>query len=249
MRFMVMHKQMEEMPENYASTPEFQKLFQEMGALIGDAMKKGIFKNGAGLKGSKYRTRLTFRGGECVETQNGPYVGKHNEHIAGFALIKVKSKDEALEYAKQFGKFIRDGEMELGLVTEPWDLGVMPKPENPPLQFLMLNKATKKSESGALPSEADTAAMMKMMEEWTRAGVMQSAEGVMPSSNAVRLQFKGKKRTVIDGPFAESKELVGGFSILELPTREEAIAWTDRYAAILGDVEVDVLRLYEAPAT
>jgi hypothetical protein len=247
MRFMVMHKQMEEMPESYVSTPEFQKLFKEMGALIGEAMKNGTFKNGAGLKGSKYRTRLTFRGGECVEQQDGPYVGKHNEHIAGFALVKVKTKDEALNYAKQFGKFIRDGEMELGLVTEPWDLGVMPRPENPPLQFLMLNKATKKSESGALPSEADTAAMMKMMEEWTKAGVMQSAEGVMPSSNAVRLQFKGKKRTVIDGPFAESKELVGGFSILELPSREEAIAWTDRYAAILGDVEVDVLRLYEGP--
>jgi len=245
MRFMVMHKQMEELPENYSSTPEFQKLFKEMGALIGDAMKSGAFKNGAGLKGSKYRTRLTFRGGECVATQPGPYVGKHNEHIAGFGLIKVKTKDEALNYAKQFGRYIKDGELELGLVTEPWDLGVMPKPENPPLQFLLLNKATPKSEAGTPPSEKEMKEMGAMMEEWKKAGVLQAAEAVYPSAQAVRLQFKGKKRTVIDGPFAESKELVGGFSILELPTREEAIEWTNRYAAILGDVEVDVLRLHE----
>jgi hypothetical protein len=245
MRFMVMHKQMEELPENYANTPEFQTLFKAMGSLIGEAMKSGIFKNGAGLKGSKYRTRMTFRGGECVETQDGPYAGKHNEHIAGFGLIKVKTREEGLEYAKQFGKFIRDGELEMGLVTEPWDLGVMPRPENPPLQFLLLNKATKKSEAGTPPTEAEREEMGAMMEQWKKAGVLQAAEAVYPSSQAVRLQFKGKKRTVIDGPFAESKELVGGFSILELPTREEAIAWTDRYAAILGDVEVDVLRLHE----
>lgn len=247
MRFMVMHKQMEELPENIASTPKFQILIKEMGALIGEAMQKGTFKNGAGLKGTKYRTRMTFRGGECVEQQDGPYVGKHNEHLAGFALIKVKSKEEALGYAKQFGKFMRDGEMEIGLVTEPWDLGVVPKPENPPLQFLLISKASKKSESGTPPSEKEQAELYALRDAWTKAGVFQFSEAVMPSSEAVRLQFKGKKRTVIDGPFAESKELIGGFSILELPTREEAIAWTDRYAAILGDVEVDVLRLHEPP--
>lgn len=247
MRFMVMHKQMKEIEDSWINTAEGQRVIKEMGAFIGEAMRKGIFKNGAGLKGSRFRTRLTFRGGECVETQNGPYVGKHDEHLAGFGHIKVKTKEEALEYAKRFGKFIRDGEFELGLVTEAWDLGIVPKPENAPMQFLILNKATKKSEAGTPPTDAEVKEMGAMMEEWKKAGVLQSAEAIYPSSQAKRLLIKAKKRTVIDGPFTESKELVGGFSIIDVPTREEALEWMDRYATVLGDdlLEVDLLRLHE----
>jgi len=240
MRFMVMHKQMEEIDE---SAPVPQKLVKEMGQLIGESMKKGIFLNGAGLKGSKYRTRMTFRGGECVSMQPGPYTGA-NEHLAGFSIIKVKTKEEGLECAKRFGRIIGDAELEMGQVTEAWDLGMAPRPENAPIQFLLINKATRKSESGTPPTAQETKELNALMDEWKKAGVLQAAEGVLPSSQATRLQFKGNKRTVIDGPFAESKELIGGFSILELPSREEAIEWTNRYAAILGDVEVDVLRLH-----
>lgn len=114
------------------------------------------------------------------------------------------------------------------------------------MRFMVMHKQMEEiDESAPLPppSEREQQELSALMDEWKKAGVLQAAEAVLPSAQAVRLQFKGLKRTVIDGPFAESKELIGGFSILELPSREEAIAWTNRYAAILGDVEVDVLRL------
>jgi hypothetical protein len=240
MRFMVMHKQMTEIDETAPVPP---KLVKDMGALIGESLKQGIFLNGAGLKGSKYRTRLTFQGGECVAVKPGPYTGER-ELLAGFTMIKVKTKDEALEWARRFGRVVRDAELEVGLVTEVWDLGLAPKPENAPMQFLLLNKATAKSESGAAPSAKEQEEMGALMGEMKKAGVLTAAEGIKPSSKAARLQFKGGvKRTVIDGPFAESKELVGGFSMLELPSQKEALAWTEKYGAILEDVEVDVLEL------
>ena len=242
MRFMVMHKVGVEFKEG---DPIPQALVQGMGNLIQESLKKGIFKNGAGLKGSKYRTRLQFRGGECIATREGPYPGT-NELLAGFVMLEVKTKEEALGWAKRFGKLRGEADVELGVVTEPWDIGVMPKPAGlVPLHFLLLNMADQKSEAGTPPSESEVKAMAALMDEMSKAGVLQSGEAVKPSSQAVRLQFKGGKRTVIDGPFTESKELIAGFSIIDVPTREEALAWTDRYAAILGDVEVDVLRLHE----
>ena len=242
MRFMVMHKVGVELKEG---DPIPQDLVQGMGTLIQESLKKGIFKNGAGLKGSKYRTRLQFRGGEVVASKEGPYAGTH-ELLAGFVMLEVKTKEEALGWAKRFGKLRGEADVELGVVTEPWDIGVMPKPTGPvPLHFLLLNMADQQSEAGNPPSESEVKAMAALMDEMSKAGVLQSGEAVRPSSQAVRLQFKGGKRTVIDGPFTESKELIAGFSIIDLPTREEALVWTDRYAAILGDVEVDLLRLHE----
>ncbi len=242
MRFMVMHKVGVELKEG---EPIPQDLVQGMGTLIQESLKKGIFKNGAGLRGSTYRTRLQFRGGEVVSTQEGPYAGT-NELLAGFIQLEVKTKEEALGWARRFGKLRGEADVELGVVTEPWDIGVMPRPSGPlPLHFLLLNMADQKTEAGTPPTASEVRAMAALMDEMSKAGVLQSGEAVRPSSQAVRLQFKGGKRTVIDGPFTESKELIAGFSIIDVPTQEEALGWTNRYAAILGDVEVDVLRLRE----
>ena len=96
------------------------------------------------------------------------------------------------------------------------------------MRFMLIVKATKESEAGILPSEKELAEMGKFNEELVKAGLMLAGEGLQPSSKGARIRFSGKKRTVIDGPFAESKELIAGFSLLALPTKADAIAWANR---------------------
>ena len=96
------------------------------------------------------------------------------------------------------------------------------------MRFLILVKATKDSEAGVMPSEELLTAMGKFNEELVNAGVMLAGEGLHPSSKGARVRFSGDQRTVIDGPFAETKELVAGFWLWEVKSKEEAIEWVKR---------------------
>src|SRR5918997_1512945 len=87
--------------------------------------------------------------------------------------------------------------------------------------------------------------MGKLMEESSRAGVLLAAEGVHPSSRGARLSFSGGKRTVTDGPFAEAKELIAGFAIVQVESKEEAIEWATRFAEVHGDVEIEIRQVIE----
>src|SRR5881397_4385069 len=96
------------------------------------------------------------------------------------------------------------------------------------MRFMILVKATKNSEAGVLPSQELLTAMMKYNEELTNAGIMLAGEGLQPSSKGARVKFSGDKRIVIDGPFAEAKEVVAGFSIIKVKSMEDAIEWVKR---------------------
>ncbi|HEX9112896.1 MAG TPA: YciI family protein [Nitrospirota bacterium] len=96
------------------------------------------------------------------------------------------------------------------------------------MRFIVMAMATKEPEPGVMPKPEAFAAMQKYNEEAVKAGVLLAAEGLTPTSKGVRVQFTGDKRTVIDGPFAESKELVAGFSIIKVKSLEEAIEWVKR---------------------
>jgi len=96
------------------------------------------------------------------------------------------------------------------------------------MRFAVFVKASKNSEAGIMPSTELLAEMGKFNEELVKAGIMEAGEGLHPSSKGVRVQFSGKDRTVIDGPFAETKELVAGFWIWKCKSKEEAIAWVKR---------------------
>lgn len=244
MRFMVAHKLTKEIEE--ATGPADPELVKNMGGLIGESIKAGVFQTGAGLRQSAFRTRLTFKGRECIVKQ-GPYPGS-NELLAGFAMIKVKTKDEAIDWARKFAGVIGDTDLELGLVVEGWDLQGKPKPPEAPLRFLILTMADKATEAETPPSPAERERMGALLAEMQKAGVLEWAEGVRPSALASRVTFKGKKHTVVDGPFAESKELISGFSLIKVATKEEALAWVERYGTILGDIEVDLLRLHDEAA-
>jgi hypothetical protein len=240
MRFMIMHKND---ANTEAGLPPPMDLVHKMGAFMGEYMKTGRFIDGAGLNGSKTRTRLVFKGGRST-VKHGPYAGEH-ELPAGTLLLKVRTKDEAMGWAERYGKILGDGELELGKVNEPWDIGLMPEPENPPLQFLLIDKADAATEAGGRSPE-QKAALTRLKTEMTKAGVLVRTIALQPSAVAKRLVFTNNDLRVIDGPFAESKELIGGFGVMELSGMDEVIAMCRTYAEILGGtLEIDV-RLVEA---
>ena len=116
------------------------------------------------------------------------------------------------------------------------------------MRFMVIIKANKDSEAGAPLKWELIEPMMKFNEEMVKAGVMQAAEGLQPSSKGARIRFDHGKRTVTDGPFAETKELVGGFWILQVKSKEEAIEWMKRCPAPFGDdevTEIEIRQVYE----
>lgn len=115
------------------------------------------------------------------------------------------------------------------------------------MRFMILVKADKNSEAGTLPDEKLLTAMGKYNEELVKAGIMLAGEGLHPSSKGARVRFSGDKRTVIDGPFAETKELVAGFWLWQVKSKEEAIEWVKRCPnPMLGDSEIEIRQVFEA---
>ncbi|HKH75086.1 MAG TPA: YciI family protein [Vicinamibacterales bacterium] len=115
------------------------------------------------------------------------------------------------------------------------------------MRFVVMVKATKDSEAGKMPSTKLLEEMGKFNEELVKAGIMLAGEGLHPSSSGVRVRFNGDTRTVIDGPFAETKELVAGFWIWQVKSREEAIAWVKRCPnPHEGEGEIEIRQVFEA---
>lgn len=112
------------------------------------------------------------------------------------------------------------------------------------MRFMVLVKADANSEAGVMPDEKLLTEMGKFNEELVKAGVMLAGEGLHPSSKGVRIRFNGAKRTVIDGPFAETKELLAGFWLLQVKSKEEAIEWIKR-APFDGGTEIEIRQVFE----
>jgi hypothetical protein len=113
------------------------------------------------------------------------------------------------------------------------------------MRFMVIVKASKDSEAGVMPSQTLLAEMGKFNEELAKAGALLAGEGLHPSSKGKRIRFSGQERTVIDGPFAETKELVAGFWLIQLKSMEEAVEWMKR-APFDGNTEVEIRPLFEA---
>jgi hypothetical protein len=115
------------------------------------------------------------------------------------------------------------------------------------MRFMILVKADKNSEAGVLPSEQLLTEMGKFNEELVKAGVMLAGEGLQPSSKGARVRFSGSQRTVIDGPFTETKELIAGFWLWQVKSKEEAIEWVKRCPNPMeGDSEIEIRQVFEA---
>ena len=117
------------------------------------------------------------------------------------------------------------------------------------MRFMIIVKATKNSEAGVMPDEKLLTAMGKYNEELAKAGVLLAAEGLQPSSKGARVKFSGDKRTVIDGPFAETKELIAGFWLWRVKSKAEAIEWVKRCPnpfPFKGESEIEIRQVFEA---
>jgi hypothetical protein len=115
------------------------------------------------------------------------------------------------------------------------------------MRFVIIVKATQDSEAGALPGEKLLTAMGKYNEELAKAGILLAGDGLQPSSKGARVRFSGPKRTVVDGPFAETKELIAGFWMWKVKSKEEAIEWVKRCPNPMpGDSEIEIRQVFEA---
>lgn len=231
MRFLTMHRHDQHTEAGEPPPPE---LVAKMGELIGEYARLGQFVDGAGLGRSAGRTRLVFRGGE--PTIDRMTFRGENELPSVFLKLTVKDREQGLDWARRYGKVLGDCELELSPVNEPWDIGLGPRPDNPPLHMLLIEKG----EPGARTPK-QKADLTRLKKEMATAGVLDGEIALAHSAKAKRLIFRNHELTILDGPFSESKELVGGFALVDLASMEVAVALAIRYAEILGGtLEMDI---------
>jgi hypothetical protein len=201
-----------------------------------------------GLQASSKGARVRYAGGK-VSVTDGPFA-EAKELVAGYWLIQARSKDEAVEWAKRVP--FQDGEVEIRPLFELEDFPVDPAeqpdgwrekeeqmragpaPARKPgtMRFMGLLKGDRETESGALPDEKLLAAMGAFFEEGVKSGVILGGEGLQPTSKGVKVRYSGSKRTVIDGPFTEAKEVIAGYAIIQAKSKDEAIEWTKRFVTV-----------------
>jgi hypothetical protein len=224
MRIMSMHKAT---PDMEAGTPPPPEVLEAVGPLMGEMMQAGIFVAGEGLRPSSQGVRLRFSSGKRTIVQ-GPLRGE-NELVSAYAIVKTASIDEAIEFASRGAA--ADAVIDVRPVAEPWDFGA-PRPANETkTRYMVIYKADARSESGVRPPEISAPLVID-------AGRLQA------SSKGRRLRFRNGKATVIDGPFTESKELIAGFSILEVPSIDDAVPWATRFAKLFGNLEIEMRPMY-----
>ncbi|HEX4328786.1 MAG TPA: YciI family protein [Burkholderiales bacterium] len=219
-------------------------LAEGMGALVGEMVAAGAFEAAEGLKASRHGLRLKYTGGQA-SVASGPFTPQ-NELTAALTVVKAMSIEEARPWADRHGEIFRDVEIDLRPVCEPWDIGMAPPPPaGTPRRFMLQFKADARYETGAPFSSGEEAALARLYGEMEKAGVLVVSEGIAPSSGGLRIQYdhaRGERR-VTDGPFAESKELIAGFCIMNVKDLDEAVRWTDRFASHFPQVGVEIRAL------
>ncbi|HEX6850612.1 MAG TPA: YciI family protein [Candidatus Polarisedimenticolaceae bacterium] len=243
MRFLLMNKTN---AHNEAGLRPPQELIDGVGRSLGEMKRQGVFRDAAGLRQTNLGVRIAVRGGVGTVTP-GPF-GEDHALPAAICLLRVHTRDEAVGWASRFGAALGDADFEIRPLTEPWDLGFGEKPKDlATTRFMIVAKATAAYEAGELPPPPARAAVAGVIAEMKGAEVFLGAEVMQPGSRSRRVLRRGATAVVLDGPFAESKELVGGYVTLELASMEEALAWAVPYTEVLGECELDVRPLFEVP--
>jgi len=269
MRFMMMVKSDE---RSEAGVLPEEKLLAQMGEYNDQMIKAGMMLAGEGLQASSRGARITMSGTK-TKVIDGPF-SEAKELLGGFWLVQAKSKDEMIEWAKRVP--FEDGEVEVRELYELEDFPVDPaetadgwrdreqamreaagasgsvvtrKPGT--TRYMLLIKGDKNTEAGVLPSQAILTRMGALLDEMASAGVLLSGDGLKPSSKGARVKFSGDNRTVIDGPFTESKELIAGYSLIQVNSKSEAIEWARRMLQIhveetyVNDGVIEVRQVFE----
>lgn len=241
-----------------------EKLLAAMGAYNDALAAAGLLRGGEGLQDSSKGFRIHNQGGELTVV-DGPFA-ETKELMAGFWLIEAKSKEEVVEWAKKCP--CDEGQIEIRPIMNDCDPNAeapaseacAPQQMNCPSaaaaagvatvkptgrRYMMMFKSDERIEAGAPPDPKVMAEMGALCGEMMEKGVMLSGDGLHPSSKGVRVYFEKGKRRVVDGPFAEAKELVCGYCIARTATREEALEWAKRGILVHGDGVSEVRPLFE----
>jgi hypothetical protein len=239
MRFIIMHKTNAHWEAGATPTPE---LIARVGTMIQELTDAHAFESGEGLRASSQGVRVRFSGGAPTVTP-GPFTGDH-ELPAGFTILRVGSIDEAVDFASRQAEILGDAEMDIRPVTEPWDIGAAPPPADlKTRRYMVLRKATVASEAGTSPSAAQRSRLSTLIAEATRQGIHLATETMKPSARGRRYSNSRGGITFFDGPFIESKELVGGYVIVKAASLDQAHRWAERYLDAVPAGEVDVREL------
>ena len=243
MRFIIMHKTDARWEAGAIPSPE---LIARVGTLVGELAKANVLLGAEGLRASSHGVRLKFAGGTCTAIK-GPFKGE-NELPAGFSILRTPSLDEAASWASRQAAVLGDVEIDIRPVTEAWDIGIMPEPENVATRrYMALRKATPASEAGVPLSPTQQAEMARLIGETQRTGVHLATESLRPSSRGRRYLNSRDGLRIMDGPFTETKELIAGYVMVSGESWEDAARWATRYIDAVGAGEVDVRELDDRP--
>jgi hypothetical protein len=202
-----------------------------------------------GLQLGSTVTTVTFSAGKPTVIEGVP---AGNAAVAALAMIDVDSKQEAIDWVKRLPARDADEEIEIREGGCPGGVPAVSRSKSSGAQsgeatrFIVMLKADEKSEAGLVADEPRLAAMVRRNDASVKAGVMLAGEGLQPSSRGARVKFSGGKPAVIDGPFAEAKELVAGFWLIQVTSQDEAIEWVKQYPFPFDDGEVEIREVFEA---
>jgi hypothetical protein len=217
-------------------------LIARVGKLVGELAASKVLLGAEGLRASSEGARLTFSGGRRT-IRKGPLEG-NNELPSGFTILRVRSLDDAIEWASRQAKAVGDVEVDIRPVTELWDIGLAPRPENlRTRRYMVMRKATGASEAGEAPSPGARADVGRLIDETERAGAHVATVTMRPSSRGRRYKNSREGVRITDGPFTESKELIAGYVIVSAASLDEAGRWAFRYLEAVEADEVDVLEV------
>jgi hypothetical protein len=239
MRFIIMHKTNAHWESGAIPSRE---LLARVGTLLGELGKAGVLLGAEGLRASSEGVRLRFVAGTRTVI-NGPFEG-NNELPAGFSILRTRSLEDAIAWATRQAHVLGDVEIDIRPVAEPWDVGmVAPPPDVSTRRYMVLCKATPSTEAGAAPPAAQQSEFARLVDEITRGGVHLVTETMRPSRRGRRYKNSRDGVSVFDGPFIESKELIGGYVVVSAASLDEAGRLAVQYLAAVEADEVDLREL------
>jgi hypothetical protein len=208
--------------------------------------KAGVMCSREALQSSAAGARVGFSGRTPTKVDQ-PIAGAKGV-VADFTIIDVPSKADAIAWAKRWPAIDGGGDVEIEVreTACPGGVPTVPKPSTlapdaaGAKRYAIILKANTKGEADILPEQSRLAAMVTHNNAAIRAGVMLAGEGLQPSSKGARVKFSGGKPAVTDGPFAEAKEMVAGFWLIQVPSKEEAIEWVKAYPYPYEDADVEI---------
>ena len=215
------------------------ELIARVGAMLGTLSKAGALESGEGLRPSADGARVRLQAG-TRSVVHGPFAGG-SALPAGFSIVRARSLDEAIEWAARQAGVLGGGEFDIRPVTEPWDIGMRPAPADVATRrYMIVRNASAATEGGQMASPEQRAALSRLADEGNRAGTHLASETLRPSARGRRYTNTRDGVRVTDGPFAEAKELIGGYVIVSAESLDEADRWARLYLETVDADEVDL---------